>query len=298
MVSLSMIRQYFWVVHQQDECQHVNTLIKRAAGMCARKRMALQLQWSQGSCSRINLSIQSCNWTTEASKGSRTQGTAGEMGRRRELYQPPQKGLHIETTRVRRFYPTCMQNTICWQLVTKVALPQIPGKDTLIASFRLGPYTPKYHHTSYHQYLPSETEHLILTGMKAVLEKACYVFTQTWWPYIIEARGLSHVGHLELHWWQTMVMKCKVPRKALDLDQPLLELFSRIPTVRHGAVHGTNKVPVIALRQMLQDAISITKGLRDEERTEELSKWNEVLSQLLPVDQDLTKSQTVAGHHR
>lgn len=173
-------------------------------------------------------------------------------------------------------------------MVTAVALPRIPGKDTLVVKPRLGAYAPQYPDTSF---LPSETEHLLLNGMKFALEKSCYLFTQTWLPYVIEARGWSHVSHLELHLWQGKVRKYKVPREALDLDQPLSELFDRISAVRHCAVHSTNKVPITSLQQMLQDAISITKGLRDEKRTTELSKWNELLSQLLPVDQELAKSQ-------
>ena len=97
---------------------------------------------------------------------------------------------------------------------------------------------------------------------------------------------------LELHKWWSAVNSL-VPAQALDISQPLSSSFKRIPHVRHVAVHSSVEIPVTSLDQMLRDTISITKGLRDEERSTELSNWRRQISILIP-NIEFSQEQTTA----
>jgi hypothetical protein len=98
---------------------------------------------------------------------------------------------------------------------------------------------------------------------------------------------------IELQTWWEQVEHHPLPDGAVTEDAygTLFELFERIASVRHIAVHRQDGIPVTSLDKMLCDAIAIARALRDKARGAEILEWHRLFSGLLPNNYDIPRAQ-------
>jgi hypothetical protein len=92
---------------------------------------------------------------------------------------------------------------------------------------------------------------------------------------VLQDAGWDEPEAGELTEWCKVLPKSRVPAEAVssNLDQPLADLFRRIPIIRHCAVHRETNLPVKTVENMVRDAHSLAIALRDDSRAAKIWLW-------------------------
>ena len=120
-------------------------------------------------------------------------------------------------------------------------------------------------------YLPSKSQHALLTHLQGILEISCYEFAKRIMPDILQRRGWDCAESVELNrWTDEFQRRQKCFSAAEHTGKPLKILLRSIANIRHCAVHR-RKVNVKGIRQFILDAEALAKLFEDTKRGEQIS---------------------------
>lgn len=161
----------------------------------------------------------------------------------------------------------------------------------------------------YPVYLPSKTQHQILTKAQCILEECCFQFATTSLPEAISARGWEYSEAAELTKWikllQTHEEDISPSAVSMIPGRAWQEVLNATSRIRHSAVHRLH-TSAKGIQNMIGDAHLLTTMLKDTTRTSLLerisqelaSSIEEVEGRLVILEKDLSEELDLLAKRR
>jgi hypothetical protein len=126
--------------------------------------------------------------------------------------------------------------------------------------------------------LDRKIRHKFLGAVQILVEESLFYFTERWMPEVLVDKDWKVPEDCELNLWWGVIASRKIPASAVSFPQnfDVRKPFTRLAQLRHAAVHRL-ETPIDILKRMLQDAITVVGGLRDELRVNKLRSMNDAL---------------------
>ena len=111
--------------------------------------------------------------------------------------------------------------------------------------------------------LPMRSQHRLLAKLQDLIEHACYNFTHTIIPELLQEKGWDYLECVELNLWPQFLLRYKhkfSSERLLALGKPLRAVLGSMSELRHTVIHRT-RIPATKVKHFLLEAETIKKLL-------------------------------------